>query len=295
MLCSDQGMSFDSMEAIRLGAVKYDLETEKTSTFDQYIKPESTKPLSAFCKNLTGITDEDLEKANSFTTVFSEFLSWVGGVKKSQFFSWSQSDLIRLKLDASVHDIPNSVLSKIEKRYIDFQEIFTKRVSKTNASVETALQLYGLDFIGEKHNPMYDSYNTLRIYQQFLRFPIVTDLIMVEKFIFDNDSYLIGDINEELDKRLKSDLISLVGYDDVFQMKEAKKLVKKTRNLVKKYNNIRLNRSGLFNETIIRNIENLIRFHHRLVAAYEEHAAFSSNVLILDEYLYQPLNAFKMK
>ena len=127
----------------------------------------SPEPLSNFCKTLTGIKDEDLQDAASFKVVFKDFLTWVGGVKKSRFFSWSPSDLSRLKLDALKHEVSQSTINKIEKRYVDFQAIFTKRVSNSNVSVEGALKLYELDFIGEKHNPMYDAYNTLRIYLQF--------------------------------------------------------------------------------------------------------------------------------
>lgn len=75
MLCSNRGMDYKDMEAIRLGAVKYDLTTNKVSYFDQFIKPRSNQPLSAFCKRLTGISDEQLANASVFPTVLEEFLT----------------------------------------------------------------------------------------------------------------------------------------------------------------------------------------------------------------------------
>ncbi|MFC0558475.1 3'-5' exonuclease [Halalkalibacter alkalisediminis] len=284
MLCASKGLTFESMEAIRLGAVKYDLETRQITTFDQYIKPISNEPLSEFCKKLTGISDEDLIDAADFKEVLKEFLTWVGGIKKSQFFSWSSSDLTRLCLDASFHEISSSTIKKIQQRYVDFQAIFTQRVSKTNASVETALHLYGLTFVGEKHNPKWDAYNTLRIYLQFLNQPLASDLIMLKSFIFEEEEqYSVERVNTLLHHKLIDDFSSILGDRDTFPMKEASKLVKKTRNLVKKYNNILINRSGLFSQDILFLVKRLVDFHHTFISAYEEHRAYSSKIIILDD------------
>jgi inhibitor of KinA sporulation pathway (predicted exonuclease) len=295
MLCADKGLTFESMEAIRLGAVKYDLESEQITSFDRFIKPISNKPLSNFCKSLTGIDDQDLQDAANFKDVLKDFLTWVGGVKKSQFFSWSPSDLLRLKIDAQLHEISNSTIKKIEKRYVDFQAIFTKRVSKSNVSVEAALNLYQLNFIGEKHNPMFDAYNTLRIYLHFLDQPVTTDLIMLKNFIFEDESYSVERINQQLQDKLLNDLSALIGEFGIFHIKEAKKRLKQTRNLVKKYNNILINRSGLFNKDNLKLVEHLISFYHDFRSTYEEHTAFSSKILILDDDLIHPVQRYNLK
>jgi len=182
MLCSNKGMPFEDMEAIRLGAVKYNIETEDIEFFDRYIQPTKRVSLSRFCTELTGIKDTDLVGASNFKNVFEDFLTWIGGIKKSRFFSWSTSDLSRLKIDAEKHEISLATIKKIEQRYVDFQAIFTKRVSKNNVSVENGLALYNLQFEGEKHNPMYDAYNTLRIYLSFLNEPVQSDFIMIKQY-----------------------------------------------------------------------------------------------------------------
>ncbi|WP_332697462.1 3'-5' exonuclease [Halalkalibacter lacteus] len=295
MLCSNTGLAFESMEAIRLGAVKFEIETEKITTFDQYIKPISTKPLSRFCKDLTGIYDKDLESALDFKMVFEEFLTWVGGVKKSRFFSWSPSDFKRLNIDASVHEISYSTISKIEKRYVDFQAIFTKRVSKSNVSVEAALKLYGLAFTGEKHNPMFDAYNTLRIYLNFLQQPLESDLIMVRNYIFENAHFSFDEMNTHLNDKLFHDLTDLIGECDIYSMKSARKLLKRTRSLVNKYSNILINRSGVFNQENILLVEHLVDFYHHFLLTYEEHVAYSSKVVIFDDYLILPVKELYSK
>jgi inhibitor of KinA sporulation pathway (predicted exonuclease) len=296
MLCSNRGMTFNNMEAIRLGAVKYELETESVAYFDMYIKPQHKKPLSRFCKKLTGITDEDLADAQDFKEVFQAFLTWVGGVKKSRFFSWSTSDLLRLKLDAERHMLHETTINKIEKRYVDFQGIFTKRVSKTNPSVENALAFYDLSFLGEKHNPMYDAFNTLRIYLSFQKNPVKSDLVMIRQFILED----LPESSEEINKKLKEQLAKdVAGYkkelSDIYKMKDAGKIVKRTRRLVEKYENVLINRSGIFTQEIKESINLLVVFYHDLLSCYEHHFNHSSKIMVLEDRITEPINELLLK
>lgn len=297
MLCSNNGMAFENMEAIRLGAVKYELETEKISYFDQYICPVNKEPLTEFCKTLTGISDDDLVHANDFQVVFDEFLAWIGGLKKTRYFSWSPSDLSRLKIDAIKHEIPPRTIDKMEKRYIDFQAIFKRRVSKDNVSVEDALALYGLDFIGEKHNPMYDAFNTLRIYLSFLNDRLQSDLIMLKQFIFTEEVPLEADhINQVLNKYIIHDAKLITEQlREVYRMRDIKKLLKPIRRIVEKYENVLINRSGLFSKENVLNAGLLLAFYHDLLRTYDEHISYSSKIIIFDEYMTQPLNRLSLK
>ncbi|MFV2048995.1 exonuclease domain-containing protein [Metabacillus sp. YM-086] len=291
MLCSDQGMAFEKMEAIRLGAVKYELDSEETSYFDRYIRPENRNPLTDFCKRLTGIDDSDLEKASDFKDVFADFLEWVGGLKKSQYFSWSPSDLSRLKIDSLKHSIPERTIRKIETRYTDFQDIFKKRVSKNNISVEDGLALYGLEFLGEKHNPMYDAYNTFRIYQSYLCEPIKSDMIMLKQFIFEEESPKdIRMINLKLSKQLQQDAKEITEQlREIYRIRDVKKLLKPIKRLSLKYENVLLNRSGIFTKQNVCNAECFLSFYQDFLFTFEEHFAHSSRVVILHEYMLNPL------
>ena len=297
MLCSDKGMAFERMEAIRLGAVKYDLVTESISYFDRFIRPENREPLSDFCKSLTRIEDSNLVDASDFKVVFDDFLVWIGGVKKSRYFSWSPSDLSRLKIDAVQHDIPLRTIDKIQKRYLDFQAIFNKRVAKGNVSVEDALILYGMEFIGEKHNPMYDAYNTLRIYLRFSNERVQSDLIMLKRFIFEEEVPLETDqINSNLNNYIRQDAALITGQlREVSRMRNAKKLLKPVRRIVEKYENVLINRSGLFSEENVLQARILVTFYHELQFSYNEHFSYSSKIILFDEYMFQPLKQLTMK
>ncbi|WP_282171354.1 3'-5' exonuclease [Cytobacillus firmus] len=291
MLCSKSGMLFEDMEAIRLGAVKVDVESGKVTGFDRFIRPQQNSPLSTFCKELTGISDSDLEKADDFPEVFKDFLFWVGGVKKARFFSWSSSDILRLKADASRHNLPQATIEKITKRYVDFQAIFTKRASRTAASVEKALSFYELSFIGEPHHPMYDAYNTLRIYESFEEHLVKTDLIMVQQFIFQEAELPPAErLSQEIKYIFQKDLVEFYSnLNDAFRLKDAWKLIKKTKKLVEKYENILLSRSGIFDKELIAGVEELLNFYKELQTAYREHCSYTSKIMILHEQMVEPL------
>jgi inhibitor of KinA sporulation pathway (predicted exonuclease) len=291
MLCSKNGMLFEDMEAIRLGAVKVDVESGMVTGFDRFIRPQQNSPLSTFCKELTGISDSDLEKADDFPEVFKDFLFWVGGVKKARFFSWSSSDILRLKADALRHNLPQATIEKISKRYVDFQAVFTKRASRTAASVEKALSFYDLSFIGEPHHPMYDAYNTLRIYQSFEEQLVKTDLIMVQQFIFQEAELPpVERLSQEIKYIFQKDLVEFhSNLNDAFRMKDACKLIKKTKKLVEKYENILLSRSAIFDEELISGVEELINFYKELQTAYREHCSYTSKIMILHEQMVEPL------
>ncbi len=290
MLCSNRGMAFEEMEAIRLGAVKYDLKTKQISYFDAFIRPQNKQPLSNFCKQLTGITDEDLKEAKNFKQVFSDFLTWIGGVKKSRFFSWSKSDMTRLIHDAKINQVAPATITKIQSRYVDFQHVFSTRVSKQNMSVENALKLYDLEFAGEPHNPMYDAFNTLRIYFYFLNKPVHSDIIMLNQFIFHGTLISHEHINAKLKQALKQDIVNfLQELDEIYKIRQAQKVIKKAKQLVKKYENILYNRSGIFSQEMIDYVNLLKGFYHDLVTTYREHFRHASKIMILDAHLVEPM------
>lgn len=294
MKCDDRGMAYEEMEAIRLGAVKYELDTKTITTFDRFIQPTSLEPLSEFCKKLTGISDLDLNAADTFPDIFEEFLYWVGGVKKTRFFSWSKSDMSRLKIDSALHELPDVTINKIENRYVDFQETFSKRVSKDNLSVENALALYGVEFTGEAHNPMYDAYNTLQIFLNYYSDPLTTDMQMVKAFIIPNEDIDAKNINQKVGNAVMKDLFLLKeNLRSVFRLRDAKKLLKKVSKSVEKYENILINRSGIFSEDVQDLVRLLKIFHKELNESYQEHFVYSSRIMILDDHSMNSIKNLK--
>ncbi len=80
-------------EIIEIGAVKLDGKLNVIDTFKQLVKPRFSKKLSSRCKNLTKITNEEINEFGiPFEKAIADFRQWSGG-ENSVFLSWSNSDL----------------------------------------------------------------------------------------------------------------------------------------------------------------------------------------------------------
>ena len=82
-------------EIIEIGAVKYDISMTPVGTFHRVIQPVVSKKLSQIVKDLTHITQEELESDGaSFDEVMASLASFVGD--DAAFLTWSNTDLLVL-------------------------------------------------------------------------------------------------------------------------------------------------------------------------------------------------------
>lgn len=124
------------------GAVLLDLKTgEIKSEFHEYVRPSRSPILSDYCKKLTGITQELINRQDSFHTVHSKFLTWLETLRvnlmlnyatpinksvdsgcNTTFCSWTNWDLQHyLRLDCNRNRIE---LNPFFKVWIDARKIF---------------------------------------------------------------------------------------------------------------------------------------------------------------------------
>ena len=82
-------------EIIQIGAAKIDLGSRVLDTFDVLIKPVRYSKLNKYVKDLTLITDADLEKGISFKEAADKFRSWCGD--DFVFISWGPDDILMLE------------------------------------------------------------------------------------------------------------------------------------------------------------------------------------------------------
>ena len=64
-------------EVIEIGAIKLNGYGEELSIFNRFVKPVVNPRLSAFCQELTSITQEQINIANTFPTVIEDFQDWI--------------------------------------------------------------------------------------------------------------------------------------------------------------------------------------------------------------------------
>ena len=149
-------------EVIQFGAVLLDENYNMLSEFSSYVKPVYSS-VTPVINQLTGISNKSLEKADDFLTVFDKFCYWRGEGDITTF-CWSKSDFNQLWAELEAKGKHRYDLFATLQDFVDLQNIFGKLVSsKTSVGLESAMRLLQMDYKGQVHSALSDSYNTARI------------------------------------------------------------------------------------------------------------------------------------
>ena len=149
-------------EVIQFGAVMLDENYNLLSEFSSYVMPVYSS-VTPVINQLTGISNKNLEKADDFLTVFNKFCYWRGEGDITTF-CWSKADFNQLWAELEAKGKHRYDLFSTLQNFVDLQQIFGKLVStKTAVGLESAMKLLQMDYKGQVHTALSDSYNTARI------------------------------------------------------------------------------------------------------------------------------------
>lgn len=156
--CEDRNIdpNFDN-ETIEIGAVKVKGK-EIIGEFQVFVKPKSTKPLTAFCKDLTKIKQADVDNAPTFDEAIGMFKEWAGD---SELLSWGFYDKKQFEKDSKRYLLPTEWLKNHRSIKHEHQE---KKELKRAVGLQKALSLEGMKFEGTHHRGIDDARNIARIY-----------------------------------------------------------------------------------------------------------------------------------
>ena len=80
-------------EIIEIGAVKVNDYAEVESTFIQFVKPTVNPVLSDFCKKLTSITQQQVNRAKTYPEAIQDFQDWINIENENYaLISWGKYD-----------------------------------------------------------------------------------------------------------------------------------------------------------------------------------------------------------
>ncbi len=172
-----EGTQF-SHEMIALGAVFTYLN--KNGEIVKQKKPikyfvKCKNQIGRFVKNLTGITEKDLEKFGvDFATAIKELKKYCGlYFKKTIFMTFGNHDIRILNQSVSYNlNAPKELCDVIKKNYVDFQSVISEFIKDNNGnplSLSHYLEVFNVSFDGEAHDPMYDAVNLAKLYNAFLK------------------------------------------------------------------------------------------------------------------------------
>ena len=176
----DEIKELNNHEIIEFPSVLYHWDTsdnkfELVDEFQQYVKPKHNPTLSAFCKNLTGITQEQVDEGGDFLDVFQNHYNWLKSkipygalASHTLMVTCGNWDLLTmLPKDCRRHWVAN--YPKIYQKFINIKTIY-QRVLNTpkQYGLGRMIEYTGLTFVGRAHSGIVDSRNMVTLFQYLL-------------------------------------------------------------------------------------------------------------------------------
>lgn len=161
--CWERGRHRPSqMETIEIGAVLARSDTlEWQSELTTFVRPIQHPILSEFCRNLTTIRQEDVNRAPVFGEALDGLLAWVGPLDDVTFGSWGAYDRKQLLRDCSNHRIRYPFGE--EHEHFNIKEHVAQIVGWRPRGLAPAAGALGINFEGTHHRGIDDARNILRV------------------------------------------------------------------------------------------------------------------------------------
>jgi len=166
-------------EIIQIGAVKLDKNLNTISNFDFIIKPEIYLEIHPYVKDLTGLTIEKLNSAQSFKEVYKNLCKFMAD-DNCILCIWGMADIKELFRNILYHGLDTSV---IPKEYINLQANISKYLNcpkGTHIGLQSAVELLGLPVKHQFHNAFNDAFYTAEIFKKTYKEAFNTSLYNFE-------------------------------------------------------------------------------------------------------------------
>ena len=150
----------EEMEIIELGAVLLDAGHDLVGEFETFVRPVRHPELTPFCTELTGITQDDVDRAPSFPEALAAFLQFTGDCARLTFCSWGSFDQKILARDCGWHALPVPPFAAVRNLKHEFA---AARRTHRGISIAQALRGLGEEFAGRPHRGLDDARNVARV------------------------------------------------------------------------------------------------------------------------------------
>jgi 3'-5' exoribonuclease 1 len=152
-------------EVIELAAFCVNGYREWVDQYQRFIRPTHHPRLSAYCTELTTITQNQVDKAKKFDVVFPEFLDWLDALDQPQLIcTWGAKDMEIIADECRAHDIDIRTLPKsinLKSQYASMNHLGKE------VGLLKALEYSEIEFEGTPHRANDDAYNTALLFMQY--------------------------------------------------------------------------------------------------------------------------------
>jgi len=155
-----------TQEIIEIGAVLINRYGEVESTFNRFVQPTVNPRLSPFCKELTTIEQEQVDRADLFPQVIEDFQDWAEIFDEEYLLcSWGGFDKKMLIHDCHLHDMDADWVEhhiNLKQQYRDLKRLRKPRGLRRTVEAE------GFEFTGVHHRGISDAENLAKIFTKYL-------------------------------------------------------------------------------------------------------------------------------
>lgn len=151
-------------EIIEIGAVYVNEEKIVLGEIDILVKPKIHPQLSAFCTQLTSITQEMVEKAPHFPEALIQFQQWIHGFGSNYLLcSWGHYDKSQLMADCKLHGLDTTWLNN----HISLKHQYADIRNTRPMGMKGALKKEGFALDGTHHRGIDDAKNIAKIFVKY--------------------------------------------------------------------------------------------------------------------------------
>jgi inhibitor of KinA sporulation pathway (predicted exonuclease) len=165
--CWKKGVFSKKKETIEIGAVALRRERAHSEwpEFQTFVRPLRLPRLSTFCRELTGITQADVDAAPSFPEALQRFLEWAQPLDSVVLATWSHYDAWQLDLDLEAHGLP-----KLAVPFLDVKKLAAQLLGGKSLEA-TARELAPESVVLPRHRAINDARRTAQILHRLLHHP----------------------------------------------------------------------------------------------------------------------------
>lgn len=157
------GWPVEHMEIIEIGASLVNANGHEIDHFQRFVRPLRRPNLTRFCRDLTHISQADVDAALTLPAVWLQFERWLEPhhARLQGWCSWGDYDRAQLQQDWQRNELA-SHLQRLP--HLNLKQRFAKaRQLARPVGLNAALQLAGIGFSGQQHRALTDARNTARL------------------------------------------------------------------------------------------------------------------------------------
>jgi inhibitor of KinA sporulation pathway (predicted exonuclease) len=155
-----------TQEVIEIGAVKINEYGKIQSRFESFIRPVIHPQLSDFCKQLTSITQIEVNQADTFPVVIEDFKDWIGLSNNEEYLlcSWGFFDQKIFSKNCLLHELEDLWT----REHISLKHQYPRIKGIGNSiGLKNAVEREGFEFEGAHHRGIDDAINLAKIFLKF--------------------------------------------------------------------------------------------------------------------------------